>query len=289
VSPGMLKTTARRGHELKLVAMQAAGAIALMDASTEPRTPCILVVDDEPTVREMVGLNLRADGYDVVFAGDGNEALRVARDTEPDLVVLDVMLPGRDGFDVCRKLRAESAVPILLLSARGEEIDRVIGLEIGADDYLTKPFAMRELVARVRAMLRRQRLDDQRTRATADADVSSPESDQLDETIVVGDIEVNEARHEASVGGRLLKLTSKEFALLRYFVRHPGIVLTRDALLREVWGYDYPMGTRTVDVHISWLRQKMEEDPALPLRIHTVRGHGYRMVPKEPTSAGNQI
>lgn len=259
-----------------------------MDANPEPGTPCILVVDDEPTVREMVALNLRADGYEVVFAGDGNEALRIARDAEPDLVVLDIMLPGRDGFDVCRRLRAESTVPILLLSARGEEIDRVIGLEIGADDYLTKPFAMRELVARVRAMLRRQRLDDQRIRGSADAALASKGTGSLDDTIVVGDIEVNEARHEASVGGRPLKLTSKEFALLRYFVRHPGIVLTRDALLREVWGYDYPMGTRTVDVHISWLRQKIEEDPALPRRIHTVRGHGYRLMPKGPSSAGNQ-
>ncbi len=244
-------------------------------ASTE--TARILVVDDEQTVREMVGINLRADGYDVVFAADGNEALSVARSASPDLIVLDVMLPGRDGLEVCRTLRSESNVPILLLSARAEEIDRVLGLEFGADDYLTKPFAMRELVARVRAMLRRQRMtgeprDGATERATDDA--TPPET-----ALVVGDVTIDRDRHEATVRGVPLTLTSKEFALLAYFARHPGIVLSRDALLREVWGYDYPVGTRTVDVHISWLRQKIEEDAAQPRRIQTVRGHGYRFLP----------
>jgi two-component system alkaline phosphatase synthesis response regulator PhoP len=259
---------------------EGAAMASVPGASAE--TARILVVDDEQTVREMVGINLRADGYDVVFAADGNEALSVARSASPDLIVLDVMLPGRDGFEVCRTLRSESTVPILLLSARAEEIDRVVGLEFGADDYLTKPFAMRELVARVRAMLRRQRMageprDGVAERATDDA--TPPET-----ALVVGDVAVDSERHEATVRGAPLTLTAKEFALLGYFARHPGIVLSRDALLREVWGYDYPVGTRTVDVHISWLRQKIEEDPAQPRRIQTVRGHGYRFVPVQDTA-----
>lgn len=228
----------------------------------------ILVVDDEPTVREMVGLNLQADGHEVVLAARGDVALDLARETVPDLVVLDVMLPGRDGLEVCRILRAESTVPILLLSARGEEMDRVIGLEVGADDYLTKPFAMRELSARVRAMLRRRRM-------------ASPAQDPVDlapAPLTVGDILIDPLRHEASVRGDDLTLTVKEFGLLAYLVRNAGIVLSREALLREVWGYDYPMDTRTVDVHISGLRQKLEEDPARPRRILTVRGRGYRLV-----------
>jgi DNA-binding response OmpR family regulator len=245
-----------------------------------PRPTRILVVDDEPTVREMVGLNLRADGYDVVYAADGNAALETARAAHPDLVVLDVMLPGIDGFEVCRTLRNESHVPILLLSARGEEIDRVIGLEIGADDYLAKPFAMRELVARVRAMLRRQRMS--QGPVTDAPPGASQAPDPGVQLLSVGDIVVDPARHEASVGGRPLTLTAKEFGLLEYLARHPGIVLSRDALLREVWGYDFPIGTRTVDVHIGWLRQKLEEDPSRPRRILTVRGHGYRLVAADP-------
>jgi DNA-binding response OmpR family regulator len=232
----------------------------------------ILVVDDEPTVREMVGLNLKADGYDVVFAARGDEALGVARATQPDLVVLDVMLPGRDGFDVCRVLRQESNVPILLLSARSEEMDRAIGLEIGADDYLTKPFAMRELIARVRAMLRRQRMEQE---PIEDAPVTVVPVAMRE----VGDVTVDSARREATVRGTSLDLTSKEFGLLDYLTRHPGIVLSREALLREVWGYEYPVDTRTIDVHISALRQKIEENPARPRRILTVRGHGYRFAP----------
>jgi two-component system response regulator MtrA len=244
--------------------------MAASDVSPD-RPARILVVDDEPTVREMVGLNLRSDGHEVVFASRGDDALAVARETDPDLVVLDVMLPGRDGLEVVRILRAESSVPILLLSARGEEMDRVIGLEVGADDYLTKPFAMRELLARVRAMLRRRRMSEPST--------GSP--DDRRDAVVAGDIVVDPDRHEASVGGVPLALTAKEFGLLAYLARHPGIVLSREALLREVWGYAHPMDTRTVDVHVSALRQKVEEDPGRPRRILTVRGRGYRLVPAD--------
>lgn len=243
-----------------------------MAAHADPSTqrPRVLVVDDEPTVRETVGLNLTAAGNDVLFAADGNEALAVARAERPDLVVLDVMLPGRDGFEVCRTLRSESNVPILLLSARGEEIDRVVGLEIGADDYLSKPFAMRELVARVRAMLRRARMG---------AEAASPA--EAGDVLRVGDIAIDRDRREVTARGEPLTLTAKEFALLEYLARHQGVVLSREALLREVWGYDYPVGTRTVDVHVSSLRQKVEEDAAHPRRILTVRGAGYRLVPAD--------
>lgn len=249
------------------------------EAVAPARTLRILVVDDEPTVREMVGINLRADGYDVVFAGDGDEAIAVARSACPDMVVLDVMLPGRDGYDVCRTLRQESNIPILLLSARGEEVDRIVGLEIGADDYLTKPFAMRELMARVRAMIRRLRMSEDVSGTSANSG-QGPDSVTMEETLSAGDIVVNVSRHEATVAGRTLTLTSKEFGLLEYLARHAGIVLSRDALLREVWGYDYPVGTRTVDVHVGWLRQKLESDPTKPQRIVTVRGHGYRLAPQ---------
>jgi DNA-binding response OmpR family regulator len=237
----------------------------------------VLVVDDEPTIRDTVAFNLQREGLDVTLAASGPEAIEQARALSPDLIVLDVMLPGMDGFEVCRRIREHSTVPILLLSARGEEIDRVVGLEIGADDYLTKPFAMRELVARVRAMLRRARMV--RVPVTAAAHVPDAAVPETSEGVVVaGDVMIDVPRREASVAGRTLSLKPKEYDLLVYFARHPGIVMTREALLREVWGYDFPIDTRTIDVHIRWLRQKIEENPAEPTRIVTVRGHGYRFV-----------
>ena len=240
----------------------------------------ILVVDDEPTLRDMVRYSLQRDGHAVEIAEDGLAALAKARADRPDLIVLDVMLPGLDGFQVCRTLRAESTVPILLLSARGEEIDRVLGLEIGADDYLTKPFAMRELVARVRAMLRRSHMS--RPPTETDAAVRSPAS-AIDRTsdgvLVVGALSLDAADRRANLHGTPLLLKPKEFDLLHYLMRHPGRVLSREALLREVWGYHYPVDTRTVDVHVRWLRQKVETDPSAPRRIETVRGYGYRFVP----------
>ncbi|CAA9581470.1 MAG: Phosphate regulon transcriptional regulatory protein PhoB (SphR) [uncultured Thermomicrobiales bacterium] len=246
----------------------------------------ILIVDDEPIVRETVAINLRREGLKVVFASDGLEAIETARSANPDVVVLDIMLPGMDGFEVCRTIREESTVPIILLSARGEEIDRVVGLELGADDFLVKPFAMRELVARVRAMLRRAKM------VTAAGEPASATVEparrpgapvagraQLDSgRIESGDVAIDVPRRRASVAGEMLDLKPKEFDLLAYFVRQPEIVLTREALLREVWGYAYHVDTRTVDVHVRWLRQKIEDDPAQPRRIVTVRGHGYRFV-----------
>jgi two-component system alkaline phosphatase synthesis response regulator PhoP len=248
------------------------GSIPPGDATADPAT--VLVVDDEETLRETIGFNLRREGLTPLLAADGPDGLRLARSEHPDVVILDVMLPGLDGLEVCRSLRAESNVPILLLSARGEEIDRVVGLEIGADDYLTKPFAMRELLARVRAMLRRANMP----AAAAPSQTATP--GQRTGRIVVGRLEIDVPSRRVTIDGTPVSLRPKEFDLLHYFARHPGVALSRDALLREVWGYDFPMDTRTVDVHIRWLRQKLERDPADPRIIETVRGYGYRLEPK---------
>lgn len=251
-----------------------------METSTATET-VVLVADDEDTLREAIVYNLKREGWTVVQAADGINALAQARALKPNLLVLDVMMPGMDGLQVCRALRAESTVPILFLSARGEEVDRILGLEMGGDDYLTKPFAMRELVARVRAMLRRAQMtivSPVATGAGAPSRNSEPVSPQVDRPLVSGDLIVDVARRTAVVGGEPLVLKPKEFDLLVYLMRHPGIVLSREALLRQVWGYDYPVDTRTVDVHVRWLRLKLETDPSNPRWIETVRGYGYRFV-----------
>lgn len=249
--------------------------------SNSQHAECVLVVDDEPIIRDTVALNLQREGLGVVKASSGIEALEKMSVAKPDIVVLDIMLPGMDGFEVCRRIREFSMVPILLLSARGEEIDRVVGLEIGADDYLTKPFAMRELVARVRAMLRRVRMtNDPESFAPRERKHVSPPAmpEAPPSRIVAGDLSIDLPSRQATLGDAHLSLKPKEYDLLVYFARHPGIVMTREALLREVWGYHHPVDTRTVDVHIRWLRQKIEGDPAAPTRLLTVRGHGYRFV-----------
>jgi two-component system OmpR family response regulator len=232
----------------------------------------ILVVDDEPSLRETVAYSLRREGFDVVAVSDGPAAISAARTHRPDLIILDVMLPGMDGLQVLRTLRSESNVPIIMLSAKGEEVDRVIGLEIGADDYLTKPFAMRELLARVRASLRRNRM------LAGDGETAASDGAKAVAIIVAGDLEIDWARRLVTHRGLPVSLKPKEFDLLYYLARNPGLVLSRDTLLREVWGYDYPVDTRTVDVHVRWLRQKFESDPANPTRIETIRGYGYRFV-----------
>lgn len=240
-----------------------------------PAPERILVVDDERNIRDSVAFSLRREGFDVVLAETGLDALD-QMDTRPDVVILDIMLPGLDGLEVCRRIRQDSSVPIILLSARGEEIDRVVGLEIGADDYLTKPFAMRELIARVRALIRRRRMDHV-VRGDDDSVLAvQPEPGQG--AFAVGDITIDPGRRQVTVRDQPVALKKKEFDLLEYFARHPGLVMTREALLREVWGYQHHVDTRTVDVHIRWLRQKLEDDPGDPSRILTVRGHGYRFV-----------
>jgi two-component system alkaline phosphatase synthesis response regulator PhoP len=257
-------------------------------ARAEPArsTGRILLVDDEPSLIEAVGYMLRREGYTVTVATSGPAALEAARAVDPELIVLDIMLPGIDGLQVVRELRAESTVPILLLSAKGEEIDRVIGLEIGADDYLSKPFAMRELMARVRAMLRRSRMVSPGPDGRTDAGVTGDgERDTAGKVVTVGDLVIDSPRRRVILAGTEVVLKPKEFDLLYHMAQHPDVVHSRDALLRVVWGYDYPVDTRTIDVHVRWLRQKIEADPSQPRRIETVRGVGYRFVPRsEPAT-----
>ncbi len=218
----------------------------------------ILVVDDEPALLDMLALNLRSSGYEVVTATDGAAALEVAHAQSPDLVILDLMLPELDGLTVCRSLRQASDTPILILTARTGELDKIIGLESGADDYLTKPFSLGELQARIRALLRR----------------AGPR--RISDEIRSGNLLLNLVSRRASLGERELVLSPKEFSLLAELMRHQGAVLSRDLLLTRVWGYDFYGDSRTVDVHMRWLREKIEADPSQPERISTVRGIGYR-------------
>lgn len=227
----------------------------------------ILVVEDEISLQETLAYNLKREGYFVATVGDGESALITARQMNPDLIVLDIMLPVMDGFEVCRMLRQEMNVPILMLTARDDEIDRVIGLEMGADDYITKPFSMREFLARVKAHIRRVRL----IREEIDSEVSLGK-----EIIQLGNLTLNLTRREVSLDDQALSLKPKEFDLLLYLARHRGQVLSRDTILEQVWGWEFTGGSRTVDVHIRWLREKIEENPAAPIRIVTVRGTGYR-------------
>lgn len=229
--------------------------------------PRILVVEDDSTLQETLKYNLEREGYQVNVVGDGIKALESARDIKPDLIIMDIMLPGMDGIEITRILRHESSVPILMLTAKDEEIDRVLGLEIGADDYLTKPFSMRELVARVKAQLRRQRL--------VERDLDQ-ERESEENMLQSGNLTMDLNRREVSLDDQQVSLKPKEFDLLCYLVQHQGHVLSRDRILEKVWGWDYHGESRTVDVHIRWLRKKIEEDPSNPKRILTVRGVGYR-------------
>ena len=228
----------------------------------------ILVVEDEPTLVETLEYNLSHQDYEIFTAMDGREALAMAREEHPDLIVLDLMLPGMDGIEVCRVLRQEMSVPILMLTARDEEIDKVVGLEVGADDYMTKPFSMRELLARVKALLRRERLI--REELSAEAQVVD------EQTLTFGDLTIDMARREVKRAEETLQLKPREYELLVFLARHRGMVLSRDLILERVWGWDYDGGSRTVDVHVHWLREKIEPDPKNPTRIVTVRGVGYR-------------
>jgi DNA-binding response OmpR family regulator len=227
----------------------------------------VLVVEDDLTLLDTLEYNLASEGYEILTASDGLMALEVARQEQPDLMVLDIMLPGLDGLEVCRILRREMNVPILMLTARADEVDRVVGLEMGADDYLVKPFSMREFLARVKALLRRVRL----TREEIRAEGGPVEGKQL----AYDDLIIDLDRHEVRVGDMPLRLKPKEYDLLLFLVRHTGIALSRDLILDRVWGWDYSGGSRTVDVHVRWLREKIEADPANPERIVTVRGVGY--------------
>ncbi len=224
----------------------------------------ILIVEDEPALADSIRYGLEREGFDCTVLGDGIRALEHVRSWRPDLVLLDLMLPGMPGTDVCREIRRASQVPIVMVTAKDSEADKVLGLELGADDYITKPFSMRELVARVRAVLRR---------GPATAEEAAPASVQA------GPVTIDTDRHEVTVRGTTVELPPKEFALLEVLVRKAGRLMTRDALITQVWGEDYYGDTRTLDVHIKRLRSKIEEDPRNPSHLRTVRGLGYRFEP----------
>ena len=229
----------------------------------------ILIVEDELALRDTLSYNLKKDGFNVEAVGDGLSAVESARQLKPDLIILDIMLPELDGLEVARIVRKEMNTPILMLTARDDEIDRVVGLEVGADDYLTKPFSMRELMARVKAQLRRTRLlKDELGKKDAD---TTPHSKLTFDNLII-----NLTRREVTFNGEPIKLKPKEYDLLEFFAAHKGQMLSREFILERVWGWDFIGDSRTVDVHVRWLRQKIENDASTPTRIITVRGGGYR-------------
>ena len=221
----------------------------------------VLIVDDEAPILKAIAYNLRNEGYMPFLAADAEEAMRVARSSKPDLIILDVMLPSASGIEVCKRLRRESDVPIIMLTAKAEETDRVVGLEIGADDYMTKPFSMRELVARVRALLRRRGWG----------------VTQQEDTSQVGDLYIDRKRHEVKVRGEKVELSPKEYALLSMLMAYPDQVFSRQTLMDRIWGPEAFVEERSIDVHVRWLREKIETTPAEPRHILTVRGIGYKL------------
>ena len=229
----------------------------------------ILVVEDEPALRDTLSYNLKKDGFTVETVGDGRAALESARKLKPDLIILDIMLPELDGFEVVRILRKEMNTPILMLTARDDEIDRVVGLEVGADDYLTKPFSMRELMARVKAQLRRTRLLQEEL-------VKAGANQTKQEKLAFDNLVINLTRREVILDHDPIQLKPQEYELLLFFAEHKGKMLSREFILERVWGWDFIGDSRTVDVHVRWLRQKIEDDASNPTRIITVRGGGYR-------------
>ena len=232
----------------------------------------ILIVEDEPNIRELVLYNLSQNGYAGLAAEDGLQGLAMARGEKPDLILLDIMLPGKNGYDICKELRAEgSKTPIIMLTAKNEEIDKVLGLEFGADDYISKPFGIRELMARIKAVLRRYEVSpDQEASANGSGTA-------VDAGIIIGDLIINIDRHEVKLAGRPIELTLKEFELLRVLAENRGRVMTRDQLLDKVWGFEYIGETRTVDVHVRYLRKKLGDEDNEGKYIQTVRGVGYKM------------
>ena len=233
----------------------------------------ILIVDDDKNLLETIKYNLVNAQYSVVVAESGTQAIEVARREKPDLIILDIMLPGMDGFEVCRILRNEMSIPILILSAKTDEIDKIVGLELGADDYITKPFSIKELMARIRAMLRRRQLTEQQASSNNSEDTKLP-------LILQGHgLEVDTARHQVFLKGSVLNLTPKEFELLSFLMRYKVQVFSREQIMEKIWGYNFDSSKRTVDVHIRWLRQKIEDNPETPKILITVIGFGYKFEP----------
>lgn len=226
----------------------------------------ILLVDDEPLITDSLSYSLKREGFEVKAVGDGEQAMKEIGSFDPDLVVLDIMLPGMNGLEVCRRIRTGSSTPVIMLTARGEELDRILGLEVGADDYLAKPFSFRELLARIRSILRRVEMDRQTSQF---------------QPINVGNLTLDPIARRVFRGGQELQLSAREFDLLSILMRNAGRALSRDELLAQVWGEDWIGDPRTLDVHVRWLRLKIEEDPAVPAYIQTVRGHGYRFAGPE--------
>jgi len=225
----------------------------------------IMVVEDELTLQETLAYNLKHQGYEVITSANGLEAIKKAAEIKPDLIILDVMLPGADGFEVCRQIRKEMNMPILMLTARTDEIDRVVGLEVGADDYLTKPFSMRELIARVKAMLRRMHMISE----------MNENKEDTKQVFSFSNLVINEIRHEVTLNDVILSLSPKEYDLLLFLAKNKGKMLSREYILEKIWGWEFIGDSRTVDVHVRWLREKIEADPQKPNRIITVRGGGY--------------
>lgn len=235
-----------------------------------PSNPRVLVVEDEEAFIDALTVGLAREGFEVSVARDGAEALEIFDGVDPDVVLLDVMLPSLSGIDVCRELRQRSSVPIIMVTAKSSEVDTVVGLEVGADDYVSKPYRLRELVARIRAVLRR--------RAAAVGQPVLPSG-----VVEVGDVRVDTERHEVMVRGAAVPMPLKEFELLTVLMASAGRVLTRSALINEVWGYDYVGDTKTLDVHVKRLRAKIEDEPGNPTRIVTIRGLGYKYSSDVPT------
>jgi two-component system OmpR family response regulator len=227
-----------------------------------PKHARILLVEDEPVFVDTLRFQLQREGYEVRVAPDGNTAMAAVQRAKPDLILLDLILPGMDGMEVCRRIRAETSTPIIMLTARTGVGDKVTGLEAGADDYVTKPIQMRELLARIKAALRRAQL---------------PPAAETTMIMTIGDLRIDLGRHSVFVGDREVPLRAKEFVLLTFLARNAGQVVTREQIMRRVWGVDDAEDSRTVDVHIRWLREKIEEDPSHPVRLQTVRNVGYRL------------
>ena len=234
----------------------------------QPARASLLVVEDEDSLREALKINLELENYEVTLAVNGPDALKAVKNEFFDLIILDIMLPELDGFEVARILRKEMPTPILMLTARDDEIDRVVGLEMGADDYLTKPFSMRELMARVKAQLRRTRIMQE--------ELAKVTPEKQHEKLTFGNLVINLTRQEVLFDNEPLPIKPQEYQLLLFFAEHKGQMLSREFILERVWGWDFIGDSRTVDVHVRWLRQKIEEDPGNPSRIVTVRGGGYR-------------